>query len=261
MPFIKPRDVVLYYEYRAGHTDAPAIVFANSLGTDLRIWDAVIAALPADLTVLTMDKRGHGLSETAPLDMAALARDVADVMAAHDLRQALVCGVSVGGMIAQQLAAAHPERVAGLILCNTGHRIGNADGWNGRIAALDSEGLEGIADGIIERWFSPTFRAEKPIETAGYRTMLVRTPLDGYRRTCAAIRDTDLSEPTRSLRLPTLCIAGAEDQATPPALVEELAGLIPGARYQCFEGVGHLPCLEVPEALASLIVDMHARLV
>jgi len=162
--------------------------------------------------------------------------------------------VSVGGMIAQSLASRRPDLVAGLVLCNTGYRIGDAKGWSDRIAALDETGLERMADNILERWFSVGFRYDHATRAKGYRMMLTRTPLDGYRTVCAAIRDADLENATRTLTCPTLCIAGGEDLATTPAVVETLATAIPRARYKLYGTVGHLPCIETPAALAEDIV-------
>lgn len=257
--FLTIQGRVHHFGLRQGSAQAP-IVFINSLGTDLRIWDRVIAVLPADWTVLTYDKSGHGLSQDGARTIEDFASDLAALMDANSFAGALICGVSVGGMIAQALAASRPDLVAGLVLCNTAHRIGTAESWQERIAALDSTGLEEMADSIIERWFSPTFRCDHPQATAGYRLMLARTPLAGYRTVCAAIRDANLTEATQRLTCPTLCVAGADDQATPPDLVQALSQLIPNAGYTCYDNVGHLPCIEAPEKLASDIRNHMAAL-
>lgn len=250
---------VHHYALRQGTSDH-SIVFANSLGTDLRIWDRVIAALPANWTVLTYDKSGHGLSQDGARTIEEFASDLAALMDANSLEGALVCGESVGGMIAQALAMSRPDLVAGLVLCNTAHRIGTPESWEERLAALDTTGLEAMADGIIERWFSPTFRRAHPQATAGYRMMLARTQLAGYRAVCAAIRDADFTEATQRLTCPTLCVAGTDDQATPPDLVQALSQLIPTASFNCYDDVGHLPCIEAPDRLARDIQTHMAAL-
>ncbi len=247
MSFLKPREVVLHYRLRPGAPGQLAVVFANSLGTDMRIWDDVIAWLPEDWPILTYDKRGHGLSGDGDIDLDLLADDVADLMDAHGIPNALICGVSVGGMIAQTLAARRPDLVAGLVLCMTAHRMGEPEGWSQRIDAITKVGIEGIADGIIERWFSDAYRRENPVDLAGYRTMLTRSPRDGYLKTCAMIRDADLTPVSKSLSCPTLCLAGSEDQAAEPKRVRELADLIPDATYRCLDGIGHLQSIEAPD--------------
>jgi pimeloyl-ACP methyl ester carboxylesterase len=83
--------------------------------------------------------------------------------------------------------------------------------------------------------------------------MLVRAPVEGYLGTCATLRDTDLTETTRKLRQPTLCLVGAEDGATPPALVKSMSALIPGAAFEIVAEAGHLPCIERPDLIAARI--------
>ena len=235
-------------------------MFVNSLGTDLRTWDEVIKQLPADVPLLSYDKSGHGLSGLGAASIEDFAADLASLMDALDIGNALVCGVSVGGMIAQALADTRPDLVVGLVLCNTGYRIGTSESWADRISGLDKGGIEPMADAVLERWFSPWFRHNRPELLAGYRMMLTRTPLAGYRAVCQAIRDADLESRARRVACPTLCIAGEADLATPPYVVNALADAIPCARSECYAGVGHLPCIEVPDRLASDIIAHLGRL-
>lgn len=257
--FLRSNDRLHHVRYRTG-TNARAVVFANSLGTDLRIWEDVIEGLPSDIPTLTYDKSGHGLSEGGTGTIEDFASDLSNLMDALGLRDALICGVSVGGMIAQALAAARPDLVAGLVLCNTSYRIGTADSWNERIGTLNEVGLEPMADGILERWFANRFHDERPDFVSGYRMMLTRTPKDGYRAVCAAIRDADLTQTTSRLTCPTLCVAGSDDQATPPDLVKAMSNLITVSGYICLDGVGHLPCIEVPGQLAAILREQLERL-
>jgi 3-oxoadipate enol-lactonase len=258
--FARPGEAVLHFRFAAGNGRQRPIVFANSLGTDLRIWGAVGARLDPSIPTLAMDKRGHGLSDLGPADMSTHVDDLAQLMDHLGLSGALVCGVSVGGMIAQGLAAARPDLVAGLMLCNTGAKIGNEHDWNARIAAVREAGLEPIADGILERWFSPAYCAAAPVDLAGWRNMLVRTPVEGYAATCSAIRDADFTAEAAVLRVPTVCVAGADDQATPPDVVRKLADLIEGSTLHCLEEVGHLPCIEAPERLTNILMEFYDRL-
>jgi len=154
-------------------------------------------------------------------------------------------------MIAQLLATQRPDLVAGLVLCNTSYRIGSHDFWSDRIATVTDKGLDAMADGVLERWFGAAFRTAHPDRLAGYRAM----PLSGYLDVCAAIRDADLSEPTGQLTCPTHCVAGSEDLATTPHIVDALASAIDGAVYTCLDGVGHLPCIEAPDQLANILRD------
>ena len=248
-------DAVIHYADE-GPEGAPALVLSNSLGTDFRVWDPLMPHLPEGLRVLRYDKRGHGLSSApeGPWTIADHAEDLAALMAARGVAEAVVCGLSVGGLIAQVLAVRHPGLVRALVLCDTGARIGTQEMWNARLAAIAEGGIERIADATMERWFTAGFRAE-PARIGPWRAMMARTLQSGYVRTAEAIRDCDHREATAGLRLPCLAVCGAEDGATPPALVRETAALIPGSRYEEIADAGHIPCVEQPAVLGGLIAE------
>lgn len=252
--FIQAGNVVLHCAV-SGPDDGPALVFANSLGTDFRIWNSVSDRLSGRFRTIRYDKRGHGLSEVTagPYRMDDHVDDLVALLDALSVDKAIICGVSVGGMIAQGLAARLPGRVGGLVLCDTAVKIGPAEMWDARIDAIGKGGIETLADPIMERWLSGQYRRDRPADTAGWRNMLIRTPVDGYVGTCAAIRDADFTEDARAIGVPTLVICGSEDGATTPDLVRATASLIPGARFALIDGAGHLPCIECPDDVAGLI--------
>lgn len=256
MPFCRINKITTWYR-ESGETAGLPLIFVNSLGTDHRIWDDVIGGLGSKRRCVVFDKRGHGLSDVvpAPYAIADLADDLVALADHCGIERFAICGVSVGGMIALSSAMAAPGRVAGLVLCDTACRIGTVESWNARIARIQSAGMESIADGVMERWFSAAFRHSRPHELAGWRNGLLRTPAEGYIATCVAIRDADMSLAAKGVDVPTMVIAGAEDQSTPPAIVRALADQISGARYELIAGVGHLPCIEQPDRLAMLLDD------
>ncbi len=238
-----------------GPPERPALVFANSLGTDLRIWDTVVDGLADSWFCVRMDKRGHGLSALgdAPVTIDRLATDVLGVLDDFAIGSAAMVGVSIGGLIAQATYHLRPERFLALMLCDTADRIGSVEMWDQRIEALTASGLEAMADEILARWFAPVFHAERPVDLAGYRSMLTRTPMAGYLAACRALRDTDLSARTATIQVPTLVVCGAEDGATPPDLVSAFAARIPNARYEELASVAHLPSIEAPQKTLSLL--------
>ena len=238
-----------------GSEDGPALVLSNSLGTDLRVWDRLVARLPSGLRIIRYDTRGHGLSASPPRpwSMADLAGDLADILDALDVRDAAICGLSVGGMVAQTLAAERLDLAGALILCDTAAKIATPEEWDRRIAAVEAGGVAALSGAVLERWFPPAFREGRPAELALWRAMLERTSTAGYCGVCEAIRDADLFESTHSLRLPTLALAGDRDGSTPPDLVRETAALVPGSRFEIVRGAGHLPCVDAPDETAALI--------
>ena len=251
-------DVALHWR-EDGEPAGRPVVFANSLGTDLRIWDAVVALLPAGLRVIRYDMRGHGLSACppGPYSMGALVRDAERLMDHAGARGAAFVGLSVGGMVGQALAVKRPDLVAALVLSNTAAKIGTPQTWEERVEAIRAGGMAALSEAILTRWFSTAFRAGP--EIALWRAMVERTPAEGYAATCAAISGTDLLTSTSGLRLPALAIAGSEDGSTPPDLVRETAALIPGARFELIRGAGHIPCVEVPEAFSGHLAEFLAR--
>ena len=246
--------VRLHYRIDGDPTGAP-IVFANSLGTDLRLWDAVLPLLPKGLKVIRYDKRGHGLSSMplAPYAMDDLVGDVEGLLDLLGVRDCMFVGLSIGGMIAQGLAAKRLDLVRAMVLSNTGAKIGTPDMWDTRIAEVNAHGIEPLADGVMQRWFSTAFLDAPELEI--WRNMLTRQPAMGYSGCSSAISGTDLYTPTSGLRLPTLGIAGDEDGSTPPDLVRETVDLVPGSKFELIRKAGHLPCVEQPAAYAAILTD------
>jgi 3-oxoadipate enol-lactonase len=245
-------DVQIHWREDGDPTGAP-VLFANSLGTDLRLWDAVVPLLPPRLRLIRYDKRGHGLSACppAPYGMGALVTDAERLLDHLGVRDCVVVGLSIGGMIAQGLAVKRLDLVRGMVLSNTAARIGTAQMWEDRIAAIRAGGIEALADAVMERWFSKPFRATS--ELTAWRNMLTRQPAEGYIGCAAAISGTDFYVTTATLTLPTLAIAGSEDGSTPPDLVRETANLVRGARFHLIRGAGHLPCVEKPAEYAEVL--------
>lgn len=238
-----------------GPEGGAALVLANSLGTDFRIWDRLLPLLPPGLRVLRYDMRGHGLTDAPEGDywMGDLVADAAGLMEHCGLSRAIFVGLSIGGVVAQGLAAERPDLVRAAVLCDTAAKIGTAEMWQDRMASVRAGGIAAVADGVMEKWFTRRFRAERADELAGWRNMMIRTPLAGYLGCCAALAETDLWESTPGLRLPVLAVVGAEDGSTPPDLVRETAQSIEGARFEIIRGAAHIPCVETPATLARLI--------
>jgi len=260
MPFIEAGGITVHYDL-TGPTAAPVLLFANSIGTSFHIWDAMVPALSRNCRVLRYDMRGHGLTQVTPVTEAAgysmdgLAGDALALLDALGIARAHVCGLSIGGMMAQRLAATAPERVHGLILCDTAGLIGPPSVWADRIAAIRARGMASIAEGVMTRWFTERFRTERPDQIRGYVAMLGRTTEDGYIGCAMAIRDADLRADNARIVAPTLVVVGDQDLATPPALARELADSIPGARFALLRDAAHIPCVERPAELAALIDD------
>ena len=256
MNFARINGMLLHFRV-VGPDDAPVVVLANSLGTDARIWDRVISRLAASYRVVSYDKRGHGLSDI-PVGDYSLDDHLDDLFGLADhlgIERFALGGVSIGGLIAQGAALRAPERLTALVICNSAAKSGDHAFWTARMNAVLENGVASIADGIMERWFSPAFRAERTDELAGWRNMFLRCDTQGYAATCATLRDADLRDRIGAITLPTLLVAGERDLAMPVAQVEATAKTIAGSRLEVFPGVGHIPSIEAPEKLASLMLE------
>jgi 3-oxoadipate enol-lactonase len=257
MSFLQCGSAVHYYRLRAGAPGAPTLAFINGLGTDHRIWDGVVAALPASLSVLVYDLRGQGLSEPVAdrYELPHLAADLEQLLQRLATGPVVPIGFSLGGLVAQELAYRHPERLSALILCATGGRIATPEVWAERSAQALAGGIAAIADGAMERWFSRDFREREPGQVRGYRRLLLGSDLGCYLAAVGVLAGVDLRARAAELSLPTLLVAASVDVATPPDGMRELAAQIRGSRLEVLSGSGHLLGVEQPEALAAHIVQ------
>lgn len=238
-----------------GDPTGTPVMFANSLGTDTRLWDAVLPLLPPGHRLIRYDMRGHGRSDVPPppYAMGTLITDAETILDHLNISNCTFIGLSIGGLIAQGLAVKRPDLIGRMVLSNTAARIGTDKLWDDRIATVLQSSMEPLADGVMQRWFGRDFLRSDALPL--WRARFCETPPDGYAGCCAAIRGTDFYATTATLRLPTLAIAGSEDGATPPDLVRETAGLIPGSRFELIPRAGHLPCVEDPAAYADLLIS------
>ena len=233
MPFAQLPDVRMHYDL-AGPAGAPALVFSNSLGATLTMWDPQLPALQKQFRVLRYDTRGHGESSVTPgpYSIERLARDVLALLDELHFDRVNFCGLSMGGQTGMWLALNAAARLNKLILCNTAAKIGGPDLWNTRIEAVRKGGMNSISTAVMERWFSATYRANSPEVVATIKLILESANPEGYAANCAALRDFDARETIAAIHIPTLVIAGAHDAATTPADGRFLADHIPGARYR-----------------------------
>lgn len=237
-----------------GPASAPVLAFAHALGTDLTIWDGLLGHLQGRFRTLVYDQRGHGGSDVPArrYSMGALITDLERLLDHFALKDAVVIGASLGGLVAQGIAVKRLDLVRALVLSNTATRIGTPDLWQRRIAEVRDNGLEAYAPSAMQRILGPRY-LDHP-ELPYLHSLLTRTQPDGWTGCAAAIAGCDFYTTTAALRLPTLVIAGANDGTTPPDLVRETAELIPGHHFALMRGAGHLPMVEKPAEFAALLV-------
>jgi 3-oxoadipate enol-lactonase len=246
---------------QTGHT----VMLGHALGCDLRMWGALATHLLAQgHRVLRYDQRGHGGSSTppGPYSMADLADDAARLIDSLDVGPVIWIGLSMGGMVGQELVLRDPAHVKALVLANTtsSYPPEAQAGWAQRIAGIQQGGLEAIVDGALQRWFHESFRAAHPEVVALWRSRVLACRQAGYIACCEAISQVNTTERLHAIRQPTLVIAGALDVGTPPAFAEVIAARIPGAQLTVLPEASHLSVLEQPQAFMACVDGWLARL-
>jgi 3-oxoadipate enol-lactonase / 4-carboxymuconolactone decarboxylase len=240
-----------------GADDRPAIVLSHSLGVDHGMWDTQAADLLPHFRILRYDTRGHGASSAPPGDysIAELGQDVLALADARGLRRFAFCGLSLGGMVGQWLGAHAPDRLTHLVLANTTARVSDPSSMGTRRRTVLEQGIAGIADMVMARFFSPPVLASGAPVVASARRTLMATDPTGYAGCCAAIRDMDQRPLLQKIKTPTLVISGDHDVAMPwddhgAMLTREIqdakAVRLPAA---------HLSNLERPRSFTSALFD------
>jgi 3-oxoadipate enol-lactonase len=243
MPDVDLDQVRIHYQLD-GPENGPVVVLSNSLGCGLSMWNRVMPAFTQQYRVLRYDTRGQGASSVppGPYTLDLLAHDVLSLLSALGIEHCFFCGLSLGGMTGIWLGIHAQDRVRKLVLANTAARIGTVSGWNDRIRQVEQDGVEAMADNIIERWFTPAFRQSSPGEVQATRAMLAASPTQGYAACCAAIRDADLTPDLHLIGSPSLVIGAEFDPVISPGESRSMQQGIAGANY-----------LELPSAHLSAI--------
>ena len=216
-----------------GKNPAPVLLFSNSLGTDLAMWDPQVAALGSRFRIVRYDNRGHGASTATggEYTIELLANDALAVLDHLGLERVGFCGISMGGAVGMWLALHVPKRVHKLALCCTAAQLGTAEVWNARIDTVRKNGMQAVAEAALQRWFTLAFHQREPAAVDRVRKMLLATSPEGYAACCAAVRDVDFRDAISRVHAPTLVISGAKDASIPPAYAHFLAERIGGAKF------------------------------
>ena len=240
--------VRIHYQIE-GRDDGPPLLFSNSLGTNLGLWDRQAEeAAGLGFRVIRYDQRGHGRSEAPDGDytLERLGQDVLDLLKALKTEQTAFCGLSMGGMTGIWLAMHHPRRFSRMALCNTAVWMPPTEFWDERIRSVLGGGMEAVADIVVERWFTQKFRETQQSEVERVRAMILSTDPMGYVGCCAAIRDMDLRDRLGLIEASALVVIGAQDPATPPERGQYIVERIPGAQKVVLDAA-HLSNIEAPE--------------
>lgn len=258
------RNAITVHAPRNGQAPKRTFLLAHALGCDQSMWDALVQHLSADNRVVCYDQFGHGANQgdgtpAGPYTMAHTMGQMADEAAALieglQLGPVVWVGLSMGGMVGQELALRHPDKVSALVLANTAphYPFEARQGWDTRIATIREQGLEAIVDMAMTRWFHDAFRAQHPEVVAHWRAKVLSCNAAAYIACCEAIRDVDTLERLHRIQVPALVIAGELDLGTPPAMARAIAGQIAGSQLVVLPEASHLSVLEQPQAFIQTV--------
>lgn len=244
----------------SGRTDGPVVVLSNSLGATHAMWDENLHDLEQHFRVVRYDTRGHGASPvpSGPYSIDDLADDVVALLDRLGVERAHFVGLSLGGMTGMRLAARNPDRVDRLVLLCTGAHLAPSSAWRDRAATVRTEGTQAVAEAVVARWFTPGFLETSPEVKASCEAMVAETPAEGYAGCCEVIAAMDLRDDLPAIPAPTLAIAGADDPATPPPHLKEIADAVKDGRLLVVPDSAHLASAEHPETITPAIID-HLR--
>lgn len=240
-----------------GPDGAPVVMLSNSLMSTHRMWDPQLGSLLHRFRVLRYDTRGHGQSQTTPgpYSISMLADDAAALIAHSGVGAVHFVGLSMGGMIGQQLALRHPGCVLSLSLCDTASEMPPRSLWDERLATARSQGIAGLVDATIRRWFVPGFIAREPQAIAWVREMILGTGVEGYIACASAVRDMSQTHLLAGIRAPTQIIVGRDDPACTLAASELMQREIGGSVLHVIDDAAHLANIEKPGEFTALLLN------
>ena len=242
------------------------VVLLHAFPLDHGMW-ARQSPLTDSVRLIAPDLRGFGASGSVPSSIAEFADDVAAVLEAlHVERPAVICGVSMGGYVAQHMAARHADRVGSIVLVDTKLEADTPEARSARVDLAGKVGRLGqsiLADAMIPRLLAAarsdadaTALACHTENDALLRSMIERQRVPTIQGALAALGDRpDMTEAMRHVRVPTLLVVGAEDQITPPACLEAAEQVIPNAKLLIVPAAGHLVPLEAPEIFNRALLE------
>ncbi len=239
-----------------GEADAPAILLVHSLGTNLHVFDRQVAALTPHFRLVRFDARGHGGSRVSegPYSIDQLGKDALAVLDALKIDKAHFVGLSAGGLIGLWLMRNAPERIDRAVLANVAAQIGSADIWNERIRVVAANGVEALAPGLVENWFTRQYREQHPEIVERFEQALAAMSSEGYAGGAVAVRDADFRPELASIRHPVLVVVGKHDPVTPPGVGALVASAIPAAKTVTLEAA-HLSPVEAAEAFNDAVLE------
>ncbi|MCA1490531.1 3-oxoadipate enol-lactonase [Ensifer sp. NBAIM29] len=259
MPFLDLPSYRLHYRIDGdadGCQSKPWLMFCNSLGADLHMWDAQVAGLGPHFRTLRYDRRGHGLSSAPPPPYALsdLGKDALALLDALEIERVHFCGLSIGGLTGQWLGIHAGHRLGKIAVCATSAKIGTAESWIARMETVRESGLAALTAATVERWFTPGFGALEPGTVENVLDSFVATSIDGYIGCCAALAGGDLRDDIERIANPLLAVSGDKDPVCPPSDLADIAARVQQGRHLSLPG-RHIVNVESAQAFNGALLE------
>jgi len=243
----KINGIEINYELH-GKEGAPWLVLSHSLACTVRMWDPQLEAFKGGWRILNYDMRGHGQTSApaTPYTLEMLADDVLGLVSSLKIKNAVYCGLSIGGMIGQTIALRGPGPFRAMVLADTTHAQPPEalKQWEDRIRIAQSQGMKALLDSTMERWFTPPFRNSPAAKKIA--DLILKTPVAGYVGCGRAIMGLNTTARLKDIRLPVLAITGEADGAAPGT--RHIGATIPGAKFVGIPNAAHIANVEQVEA-------------
>jgi len=259
---IPANGIQINYEL-SGRDEAPVVMLSHSLASSLVMWHPQLDVLESKFKVLRFDTRGHGESDApeGKYTLKLLAQDAVALLDALKIEAVHFVGLSMGGMIAQNLALDHGERLKSLALCDTSASMPDEVQpiWQQRIDAAREKGLQDQVDETLERWFTPEYLSQNSPQVEMIRRQILATPVSGYIGCSEAIRYLDNLKRLCEINIPTIIIVGEEDPGTPVAASEAMQERISGSKLVVLPAARHLSNIEQSGAFNEALMEFLSK--
>ncbi|AWB82476.1 alpha/beta hydrolase [Corynebacterium yudongzhengii] len=252
-----------HVEYGRRHGGTP-IVFLGSIASHTDMWLNQLDVLSHEHHVIALDHRGHGLSQDPEVEPFTTGIDdlVDDILTTLDelgVEDFRVVGLSLGGVLAQYLAATSERVESAAFLCTAAY-FGGEDKWRPRSELTRAEDMDPMLDGVLGLWVTDGFQANYPATTDFYRRMILSTRGVGYASCADALAQWDFRERLGEITCPVLTLAGEQDASTPPSALETIAAGVGGEVTSVVVSPGaHVPTIEAAEQVNDALVEFFSR--
>ena len=238
-------------------SNKPALVLVHGYFGGSPQWSAQLAAFSDDFNVITPDLPGFGLNNAipSPESITGYAQYVLAELDARDIEQFYLLGHSMGGMIVQYLGANYSPRLHSLLLCDTASEMPTLEMWNDRIATAQDEGITGLLDGTLNRWFTAPFLNNEKEAVEKVAEMIRGTDTDGYIACASAVRDMSQTSILSNIEVPTIIIVGEDDPACTVDQSKVLEQHINGSELVVLKNAAHLSNIEQTEAFNTAMME------